>query len=195
MSVPACMCAYSYVCVCMCVGVRGSCIIAGGKETLPYWGSVIFPNVSHCIPHSRGQHRGCHARLADNTGLRISGSEKPAPHSTELLSQPRCHTASCIPHLKTPQLLPPPFWGWGRVWFGGGLRWLCLHQRACCSWLQSWAHTARHRAARPLRLGPGKESAVRPQRDQAGLSSSLSLSFHICRMFTTSVVLQGGCQE
>lgn len=95
----------------MCVGVRESCFIAGGMETLPYLGSVIFPNLPDPPPitlQGTVQPRGCHSHLADDMEASQSLwlSETSTTHP-KLLAQPPHHTASCISHFHFLELRRP----------------------------------------------------------------------------------------
>lgn len=94
----------------------------------------------------------------------ISGLEKPAPHSTELLlhlhpisptQYPVCPPASALTSQgsNTHQVLSPLFWGQGRAWPGRELVWLSPYThnmpavsgfsprcRQLAAWSSAWDH-------------------------------------------------------
>lgn len=156
----------------------------GRKVALPYLGWKYFQTSYTPSPPGRGHHRGCCSHLADEDMrlCRISGLEKPAPHSAQLLPS-LCHRASSV--------CPSTFWGskdpidsaFSEV--GGGQAWqevgVAFPPLECLPFLASVLSTySPPQGSMALSLGPWKELAVRPwQGPWEGLLSSSSVSFLI----------------
>lgn len=125
--------------------------------------------------------------------LQLSGLEKPAPHSTELLLylHPTRHPPSIlctpVPHLDSPEPPNPPslspvFWRGGKAWPGSGWVWVSFlppHQQPVDLLFLASVLGAGRPAGQPLLGAPEGAWQSEPRCDQAGLLSSLVLSFHI----------------
>ena len=193
------MCVFVCVCVCVriwvCVGVWEPCFIAGGMETLPYLGSVIFPNLLDPPPitlQGTAQPRGCRSHLGDDMEASqcLWLSETSTTHPN-LLGQPPHHTASCIPHFNFLELWGPSDSVSSAPWVDEDLAWQELvcspHplQHCCLLFLASVLGTYVQSTTGqygPSTWGHGKSFAARPWLRP----TSLSLSFHVYNMLLTS---------